>query len=118
MGGELNAALTREITRIHTAGLGRGPKKAYTVHRDAVVVTVLQDVMTRAERALIEADDGDKVLEIRHRLQHAIADEMKAAVERVTGRTVVAFMSDSHLDPDMAVEVFVLDETLGTAKHG
>jgi uncharacterized protein YbcI len=115
VGGELNAAVTREITRIHTAGLGRGPKKAFTVHRDSVMVTIMEDVMTKAERKLIEAGDGDKVLEIRHRLQHAVADEMKEAVERLTGRRVAAFMSDSHLEPDMAAEVFVLDGPPGAS---
>jgi uncharacterized protein YbcI len=115
VGGELNAAVTREITRIHTAGLGRGPKKAFTVHRDSVMVTIMEDVMTKAERRLIDAGDGDKVLEIRHRLQHAVADEMKEAVERLTGRRVEAFMSDSHLEPDMAAEVFVLDGPPGSA---
>jgi len=29
-------------------------------------------------------------------------------VARLTGRGVLAFMSDNHLDPDIAVQVFVL----------
>jgi hypothetical protein len=29
-------------------------------------------------------------------------------VERLTGRPVVAFMSANHIDPDMAVETFML----------
>jgi hypothetical protein len=37
---------------------------------------------------------------------------MKASVERLTKRRVVAFMSDNHLEPDMAVELFVLDGPL------
>ena len=30
-------------------------------------------------------------------------------VERLTGRTVIGFMSDNHIDPDIAVEVFILE---------
>ena len=31
-----------------------------------------------------------------------------AAVEVNTGREVLAFLSDHHIDPDIAVEVFIL----------
>jgi hypothetical protein len=30
-------------------------------------------------------------------------------VEEITGRKVIAFLSDNHLDPDIAVESFVLE---------
>ena len=33
---------------------------------------------------------------------------MIAAVERLSGRSVYAFLSDNHIDPDIAVETFVL----------
>ncbi len=35
-------------------------------------------------------------------------DDLVATVEEHTGRKVAAFMSDNHIDPDMAVEVFAL----------
>jgi uncharacterized protein YbcI len=34
---------------------------------------------------------------------------MSEKIEELTGRKVVGFMSDSHIDPDLAVEVFVLE---------
>jgi uncharacterized protein YbcI len=108
-GGELNAAVTREIVKIHTAAIGRGPKKSYSFHNGDTLVTVLLEVLTQAERTLIAYGEGDSVREARHLSQRAMATEMRAAVERLTGRRVVAFMSDNHLDPDMAVEVFILD---------
>jgi hypothetical protein len=36
-------------------------------------------------------------------------DGLIAVVEGVTERKVVAFMSQSHIEPDMAAEVFVLE---------
>jgi uncharacterized protein YbcI len=39
-------------------------------------------------------------------------DALTASVEKLTGRNVVAFLSDNHLDPEMAVEIFVLDGPL------
>jgi uncharacterized protein YbcI len=111
-GGELNAAVTREVVRIHTAAIGRGPKKSYSFHNGDTLITVLLEVLTRAEQNLVSYDEGDAVLAMRRLSQRAMAAEMKAAIERVTGRNVVAFMSDNHLDPDMAIEVFILDPPL------
>ncbi|HEX6688606.1 MAG TPA: Na-translocating system protein MpsC family protein, partial [Solirubrobacterales bacterium] len=108
-GGELNAALTREVVRIHTANLGRGPNKSFSFHNGNVVVTVLQEVLTKAEQSLAVNEQGEAVLAMRQLFQRTMAEEMKASVERLTGCKVVAFMSDNHLEPDMAVEVFILD---------
>ncbi len=111
-GGELNAALTREMVRIHTANLGRGPDKSFSFYNGNVVMTILQDVLTKAEQSLAINDHGEAVLAMRQLFQRTMAEEMKASVERLTARKVVAFMSDNHLEPDMAVEVFILDKPL------
>jgi uncharacterized protein YbcI len=111
-GGELNAALTGEVVRIHTAKIGRGPKRSSTFHHGNVVVTVLQEAMTKAEQNLAGAGNGDAVLAMRRLFQGAMGEELTRSVEQLTGHKVVAFMSDNHLDPDMAVEIFILDEPL------
>lgn len=112
-GGELNAAITREIVKIHTAAIGRGPKKSYAFHNGDMLVTVLLKVLTRAEQTLIAHGEADSVRDARRLAQRAMTEEMVAAVERLTGRRVVAFMADNHLEPDMAIEVFMLDSPLG-----
>jgi uncharacterized protein YbcI len=99
-GGELNAALTSALVGIHTAHLGRGPKAASTFHHGNVVVTLMHDVMTPA------------VTNMRHLFQETMQAEFSDVVERMTGRAVVAFISGNHVEPDMAAEVFVLDDVL------
>jgi len=111
-GGELNAAVTREVTRVHTDVVGRGPTKSYSFHNGNILVTVMLEVMTRAERSLVANGEGEAVLDLRRRAQRTMANSMKAAVEALTGCQVAAFMCDNHLDPDMAVEVFILDPPL------
>jgi uncharacterized protein YbcI len=107
-GGELNAAITRELVRIHTAAIGRGPRKSYSFHSGDTLITVMLEVLTRAEQTLVSFDEGDAVLAMRRLSQRAMAEEMKAVVAQLTGRKVLACMGDNHLDPDMAVQVFVL----------
>jgi uncharacterized protein YbcI len=107
-GGELNAAITRELVRIHTAAIGRGPRKSYSFHSGDTLITVMLGVLTRAEQTLVSYGEGEAVLAMRQLSQRAMAAEMKAAVAGLTGRGVLATMSDNHLDPDMAVQVFIL----------
>ena len=52
--------------------------------------------------------DARLVVEMRRSFQQTMRDELSAAVERITGRKVIAFMSDSHLEPDYSAEIFVL----------
>jgi len=108
-GGELNAAVTSELVRIHAAAIGRGPRKSYSFHSGETLVTVMLGVLTRAEQTLVSYGEGEAVLAMRRLSQRAMAEEMKAAVTGVTGRAVLAQLSDTHLDPDMAVQVFVLE---------
>jgi uncharacterized protein YbcI len=111
-GGELNAAVTREVIRIQNESHGRGPKKAFSFHNGNVIVTVLEEVLTPAERKLAGNGESDAVLNMRRLYQRTMGAEMKKSIEAVTGRRVTAFMSDNHIEPDMAVEVFILDEPL------
>jgi uncharacterized protein YbcI len=49
------------------------------------------------------------VLKMRHDFQSTMRDDLVALVERAMERKVVAFMSQNHIDPDMAVEVFIME---------
>jgi uncharacterized protein YbcI len=66
------------------------------------------DVLTKAERKLVEDGKRELVLQVRQEFQKTMREDLIAAVETLTERKVVAFMSDNHIDPDMAVETFVL----------
>jgi uncharacterized protein YbcI len=112
-GGELNAAVTREVIRIQSESHGRGPKKAFSFHNGNVLVTVLEEVLTPAERKLAGNGQSEAVLKMRRLYQSTMAGEMKQRIEAVTGRRVTALMSDNHVEPDMAVEVFILDRPVG-----
>jgi uncharacterized protein YbcI len=108
-GGELNAAIARMVVRYHNQQLGRGPTKAKAFHRDNVIVVVLQDAMTKAERSLAAGGKQDAVMQMRAAFQETMRPGLVVAVEDLTGCKVEAFMSANHVDPDMATEIFVLD---------
>ncbi len=108
-GGELNQAVTSALVRIHTRYLGRGPKSASTFYQGNVLVTLMHDVLTHAENVLRETSQSEAVNQMRHLFQETMENDFKQAVEQLTGRRVLAFISGNNLDPDVAAEVFVLD---------
>ncbi len=107
-GGSLTAAISNAIVRITAEYIGRGPTRARTSIRDDMVVVLMQDTLTKAERSLLEAGQGEFVMETRSRFQMTMRDAYVAAVEMLTERKVIAFMSANHMQPDMAAEIFVL----------
>ncbi len=111
-GGELNAAITSALVGIHTKHLGRGPRSASTFHYGHVLVTLLHDVLTPAEKTLARNNQTEAVDHIRHLLQETMEPDFREAVERLTRRKVLAFISGNHIDPDIAAEVFILDAPL------
>jgi uncharacterized protein YbcI len=111
-GGELNAAITSAIVGIHNDHLGRGPKTATTFHKDNMIVTVMNDVMTHAEKTLARNENENAVTHMRHLFQKTMEADYTNAVERLTGCKVTAFVSGNNTNPDMACELFVLDSTL------
>jgi uncharacterized protein YbcI len=93
---------------------GRGPTKAKTMINDDVVTVMLADTLTRGERKLVETGHPDRVISLRHDFQLAMRDDLIAIVERQLKRKVIAFMSQNHIDPDLAVEIFVLEPAEAT----
>ena len=97
---------TVQLLREYT---GRGPTKAQTLINDDVVTILLADTLTKGERKLVDSGRPDRVLQLRHDYQLTMRDELIGIVERQLDRKVIAFMSQNHIDPDLAVEVFVLE---------
>jgi uncharacterized protein YbcI len=114
-GGALNAAISNAVVGLLAEYVGRGPTKARTIHSGRLVLCVLENTMTKAEQSLASGGHNEFVLRMRHALQHTMQKDLTAALEALTHRKVVAFMSDNHIEPDFAAEVFVLDEPMHEA---
>jgi uncharacterized protein YbcI len=91
---------------------GRGPGRARTHIEEGLVVTVLHDTMTKAERTLKDENHEDQVRNLRRIFQGTFRDEAIEVVERLTGQKVLAFLSDHAVESDYAIEAFVLDPGL------
>jgi uncharacterized protein YbcI len=107
--GRLNAAIANEVGRIVADFTGRGPTKSRAfVHQD-VAVCLFADSMTKAERNLVAAGKDDVVRQLRDSSQRTMESELVAAVERLTERSVVTFISGTATQGDASAEIFVLE---------
>lgn len=107
-GGQLATAISNAVVRRMAEVSGRGPSRARTTLGADTIFVVVEDTLTRAERELVRIGDQELVLRLRESLQRAMHESLDNDIERLTGRAVVGFMSTNNIDPDLAVEVFVL----------
>lgn len=107
--GEISRAISNEAVRLIADYTGRGPTKARTTINGDWVFITLQDTLTRGEKQLVASGETEAVLATRRRYQHVMRHDLESTVSRHLGQGVVAFMSDNHVDPDVAVEVFMLE---------
>ncbi|MGA2010352.1 MAG: Na-translocating system protein MpsC family protein [Solirubrobacteraceae bacterium] len=111
-GDPLLAAVTAAMVALHERYYHRAPASAKTLLlEDELLVCVLGGVYTDVEKTLIELQRATVVHDNRSAFQHAMQDKFIAAVERLSGRDVLSFISSHHVGPDMEVELFMLEPT-------
>ena len=103
------AQISNRVVQIMREYTGRGPTQARTYLNDDVVLCVVKDTLTKGEQALVNGGEVQTVLGLRRQYQYLMREDASKAIEEITGRRVVSFMSDNATDPDMAAEIFVLD---------
>src|SRR3954453_7558222 len=106
--GEMRATISQEIVRLHAEYYGKGPTRAKTYVGGDLVVVVLEESFTRAEKTLAERGEKDAIEHIRRRFQQQMADGFTSVVEQATGRKVRVFLSETNVDQDVSVETFLL----------
>lgn len=111
LSGQSRATIATEIVRLQSEYYGKGPTKSRVRVDQDVVVVVLEETFTPAERTLIDRGEADGIQDIRRRFQRAMAEQFISIVEQATGRRVRSFFSDTDLKNDISVEVFVLADS-------
>jgi uncharacterized protein YbcI len=111
-GGRLLAEITNRIVAFVREHYGRGPIKAKTYVLDNLIVCVLTDGFTAIERTMMKGGEPERVLDMRRDFQRMMKERYSEMVEELTGRKVLAFLSQTHIEPDLTVEIFLMDGPL------
>jgi uncharacterized protein YbcI len=92
---------------------GRGPMKAKTYALDDIIVVVKRGSgFTPLEQTIMESGEPDRVVAMRHDFQRVMTKRFIGTIEKLTGRNVVAFLSQAHVEPDITMEIFFIDGPL------
>jgi len=108
-GDELLAAVTKSMVALHERYHHRMPVSAKTqLLDDDLIAVVMGGVYTEVEKTMIELERVTVVQETRSAFQDAMQHRFIDEVERLSGRDVLAFISNHHVGPDLEIELFVL----------
>jgi uncharacterized protein YbcI len=112
-GGHLLAAISTSIVGILREHYGRGPMKAKTYALDDIIVVVMRGSgFTPLEQTIMDSGAPDRVIAMREEFQRVMAERYKHTIEDLTGRGVLAFLSQAHVEPDITMEIFFVDGPL------
>lgn len=104
------ATIATAVSDIMSEGYGHGPSSARAIIHEGVVVVLLEETFSPAELKLIELGQAEDIKHIRRSWQASMEEDFRQVVERVTGREVRAFVSDTDVAAELSVELFVLGE--------
>jgi uncharacterized protein YbcI len=108
-GDKLLAAVTEAMVALHRRYYQRKPVTAKTrMLGDDLLACVLGGVYTDVEKTMIELERAPTVRDTRNAFQNAMQQKFIGQVEHLSGRDVTAFISDSHVGPDIEIELFML----------
>ena len=112
-GGNLLAAISTNIVAILREHYGRGPMRAKTYAIDDIIVVVMRGSgFTALEQTIMDSGQPERVVAMREDFQQLVRERYTQVIKQLTGRTVVAFLSQAHVEPDITVEMFFVDGPL------
>ena len=112
-GGHLLSAISTRIVGILREHYGRGPMKAKTYVLDDIIIVVMRGSgFTALEQTIMDSGQPDRVIALREDFQRVMAARYRQTIEELTGRKVLAFLSQAHVEPDITMEIFFIDGPL------
>jgi uncharacterized protein YbcI len=108
-GVELTVAISAAMVELYAAFYDHDRTTAKTYINEKIVVCILENILTAGEDILVADGARSEVIDARVAFQTKTEDEFTAAIERLTHRRVVAFLSANQTTPGVACELFFLD---------
>jgi uncharacterized protein YbcI len=110
---ELLVRLSGETARIQKEAFGKGPVSTKSFLFDDMLLVVMRDGLTVAEKTMLGFGQADLVRQFRQTFQNEMTTTFVDMVESATRRKVLTYQSQIMFDPDVVIEMFVFDRELG-----
>jgi uncharacterized protein YbcI len=103
------ARLSNAIVQAQKEFFGKGPERARTYIVDDLVFVVMRGGLTTAEKTMLQFGHPDLVRQFRQLFENEMTARLTGAVEEILGRRVLTYQSQVLFDPNIVIEMFVLD---------
>jgi uncharacterized protein YbcI len=108
-GQSLLLQISNAMVRMQKEFFGKGPTKAKSYMFDDLLLVVMREGLTTAEKTMLEFGHPNQVRQFRQLFQDEMTEKLTTMVQDLTGRRVVNYQSQVLFDPDMSLEIFVFD---------
>ena len=102
--------ISNEIVRAQKQFFGKGPTQAKSYMLDDLLIVVMRDGLTTAEKTMLEFGNPDMVRQFRQLFENDMTEKLTGLIEDLTGCKVATYQSQVMFDPDVIVEMFVFAE--------
>ena len=104
--------LSREMAQIQHDAFGKGPESVSSYMFDDLLLIVMRDGLTVAEKTMLGFGHADLVRNFRQHFENEMTRRLHDMVEQVTGQEVLTYQSQIMFDPDVVVEIFVFERAI------
>ena len=102
--------ISNTMVRLYKEQFGRGPENVSTHYSTPdTIISILGNSLTPVEQTMRDIGEEQRLRDIRMMFQHATEPKFREAVEQITGRRVIGFMSGIDVQHDLSCEVFTLE---------
>lgn len=113
--GQIEDAISKEVTKYYAATIGHGPKETRVYLLEDMVIVRLKGKLLPIEEKLLESREGvGLVKNIREMLHEVLTKNLSKIVEKITNHKVVSSHSDISTKTGEMLEVFILDTNYNT----
>jgi uncharacterized protein YbcI len=112
-GDSLLRQISREIVHTQKEAFGKGPTHSKAYMFDDMLLVVMRDGLTVAEKTMVDFGQEDLVRNFRQQFENEMTSRLVGVIERLTERKVLTYQSQIMFDPDVVVEMFVFDKAGG-----
>jgi uncharacterized protein YbcI len=107
--------VSRALVGLHKEQFGRGPRRAHSRFAGPdILVTVFEDALLPAEKALAEMGEPMRVLEARVFFQEATRDRFIETIEKTVGRRIHSFHSTCDPRAGVVIEIAIFEPPTGS----
>jgi uncharacterized protein YbcI len=108
-GKNLLRQISTDMARMQKDAFGKGPISTKSYMFDDLLLIVMREGLTVAEKTMLEFGQADLVRNFRQQFENEMTHRLVDMIEGLTERKVLTYQSQIMFDPDVVVEMFVFD---------